>query len=75
MGVRRLFTLGVLAQQAAEAFGGGAEAFQDLDSLIDCIRQSVQEGIIILVKGSRSMRMERVIEALRVPGGAGEGSV
>jgi len=73
-GVRRLFTLGVLAQQAADAFGAGAEAFQDLDSLIDCLRQSVQEDIIVVVKGSRSMRMERVIHALRLPGDAGEGS-
>ena len=64
-GVRHLFALGELAQQSAEAFGAGAESFSDMESLNAQLQQRVREGVTVLVKGSRSMRMERVVEALR----------
>lgn len=64
-GVRHLFALGGLARQAAETFGKGAEAFADQQALIDRLKQLAHEGVIILVKGSRAMRMERVVGALR----------
>jgi UDP-N-acetylmuramoyl-tripeptide--D-alanyl-D-alanine ligase len=72
-GVQRLFALGELAQQAAEAFGAGAEAFADVDALTLRLGQMARPGVLILVKGSRSMRMERVIAALRLSAGAAEG--
>jgi len=65
-GVRRLFALGELAQQAAEAFGDGAEAFADGEALIKRLGQLARPGVLVLVKGSRSMRMERVVAALRL---------
>jgi len=64
-GVRHLFTLGELAQLSAEAFGAGAESFSDVESLNAQLLQRVHEGATVLVKGSRAMRMERVVEALR----------
>ena len=72
-GVQRVFTLGPLAQQAADAFGSGAETFSDPDELIARLRQQVREGVIILVKGSRAMRMERVVGALQAPAAVDEG--
>jgi UDP-N-acetylmuramoyl-tripeptide--D-alanyl-D-alanine ligase len=66
-GVKRLFTLGELARQAALAFGEGAEAFTDLDALNRRLVEVVHQGLIILVKGSRAMHMERVVQALCVP--------
>ena len=61
-GVRHLFALGELAQQAAEAFGNGAETFADMDELNARLKERVRAGVTVLVKGSRAMRMERVVE-------------
>lgn len=63
-GVSRLFAFGELAAEAAATFGQGAECFDDVDALKSSLRQQVHEGITVLVKGSRSMRMERIVAAL-----------
>ena len=68
-GVRHLFALGDLASQAAEAFGDGAETFADMDALNARLKELVHSGVIVLVKGSRAMRMERVLGALSGDGG------
>jgi UDP-N-acetylmuramoyl-tripeptide--D-alanyl-D-alanine ligase len=70
-GVRRLFALGDLARQAADAFGAGAETFAEADALIERLEEVAAPGVLMLVKGSRAMRMERVVAALRT-GGARE---
>ena len=66
LGVQRLWTFGSLSLHATEKFGVGAEHFVDLEALNQALRGSLRSGITVLVKGSRSMRMERVVEALRV---------
>lgn len=67
-GVERLFTLGPVAAGAAEAFGAGARPFDALDDLLDALQEALVDAgdqpVSILVKGSRSMRMERVVQAL-----------
>jgi UDP-N-acetylmuramoyl-tripeptide--D-alanyl-D-alanine ligase len=65
LGVMRLWTFGSLSLHATEKFGAGAEHFVDLDALIGGLRSSLRPGITLLIKGSRNMRMERVVEALR----------
>jgi UDP-N-acetylmuramoyl-tripeptide--D-alanyl-D-alanine ligase len=64
VGVDRVFTLGELAQAAADSFGGQGESFQSLDALTDALTEKLQGPLHILVKGSRRMRMERVVETL-----------
>jgi len=63
--VLRLWTFGSLSLHATEKFGAGAEHFVDLDALIKALRANLRAGVTVLIKGSRSMRMERVVEALR----------
>ena len=64
-GVSRLYALGPLAARAAEAFGGDGQPFDDIDQLAARLRPELHRGVNLLVKGSRAMRMERLVEALR----------
>jgi len=65
-GINRLYSLGELAQQAFTAFAGKGGAFTGLDDLLAVLRRDMHGPLHILVKGSRRMRMERVVEALDV---------
>ena len=50
------------ARAAARAFGAGGEHFDDVDALIArAQRTDCAAGVTVLVKGSRFMRMERVV--------------
>jgi UDP-N-acetylmuramoyl-tripeptide--D-alanyl-D-alanine ligase len=63
-GVDRLYALGDLCRSAAEAFGKGARHFETVEELIAAARGEVVANTVALVKGSRFMRMERVVQAL-----------
>lgn len=64
-GVDRLFTFGELSRAAAEGFGENAKSFDSLEALVDDLSTGISDDINLLIKGSRGMRMERVVEALR----------
>ena len=68
-GGERLFAGGELSRHAAEAFGDGASWYASVDELIASLENELGAGVNVLVKGSRSMRMERVVEACRAGGG------
>ncbi len=57
--ISRLYAIGEATRHAVEAFGTGGRHFDSLDQLVAGI-----EGSSILVKGSRFMKMERVVAAL-----------
>lgn len=64
-GIDNLYTLGVLSQSASDAFGG--HHFSDLEQLVSKLNEDIgieKRDISILVKGSRSAKMERVVRAL-----------
>ena len=78
-GVTKLFALGEQCQFAIQGFDGVKQAntssqgihFSDMDSLISQLRDALHaqstgsnQHLNILVKGSRFMRMERVVQAL-----------
>jgi UDP-N-acetylmuramoyl-tripeptide--D-alanyl-D-alanine ligase len=63
-GIDRLFCLGSLSTAAAHNFGEGGMHFNRIEDLIKAVRQELDATATVLVKGSRFMRMERVVEAL-----------
>ncbi len=63
-GIDRLLTAGPLAAEAAAAFGTRGEHFASVEALAEHVAAAVRENVTILVKGSRFMRMERVVASL-----------
>ncbi len=63
-GVDQLFTLGELCRHSAQAFNG-AQHFDNMDTLQRQVISTVKHMATVLVKGSRFMRMERVVQALQ----------
>ncbi len=61
--IDQLLTLGTLARHASQAFGGDARHFDDMDTLNAEVAH-VPSGASVLVKGSRFMQMERVVQRL-----------
>jgi UDP-N-acetylmuramoyl-tripeptide--D-alanyl-D-alanine ligase len=68
-GVQRLYTVGSHAAQAAQAFGAQAWHFSAQAPLVECLRRDLHADVTLLVKGSRSAHMERVVAALGSGGG------
>ncbi len=63
-GIDRLYTTGVLSANAVEAFGDNGFHFEDKDELIAALDESLADGDVVLVKGSRSAAMEKVVERI-----------
>lgn len=64
-GVQHLYALGDATQHTVRAFGEGAQHFTNIDTLIDNTMNTIKQGQwSVLVKGSRFMKMERVVQAL-----------
>jgi len=60
-----LYTFGLLSQAMSDAFGEKAQHFEAIETLIDAIKQELSAGVTVLVKGSRFMKMERVVNAIK----------
>jgi UDP-N-acetylmuramoyl-tripeptide--D-alanyl-D-alanine ligase len=64
-GIDRLVATGDLCRHTVEAFGKGGHWFATQDEMIEMLRTSLDGSNNVLVKGSRSMGMERVVAALQ----------
>ncbi len=64
LGIDHLFSLGELSHQAAAKFGNGSALYVRAEDLIANLRPLLKADVTVLVKGSRFMHMERVVDAL-----------
>lgn len=69
-GVERLFAVGPLSHHAVQAFGEQGAHFDSKEALVEALRADLKAGVVCLVKGSRSARMEEVSRLLTGEGDA-----
>jgi UDP-N-acetylmuramoyl-tripeptide--D-alanyl-D-alanine ligase len=62
LGIEKMFALGVLSASAVKEFGAGARHFGTMSALQAALDKELDEQTIVLVKGSRFMKMERVVQ-------------
>ena len=62
-GIDRLYALGEMSRMAAEAFGPEGRHYADWKALAEAVDEALADDVTVLVKGSRSMRMERLVSA------------
>ncbi|HEY6773639.1 MAG TPA: cyanophycin synthetase, partial [Oxalicibacterium sp.] len=63
-GIDRLLTLGELARHSSDAFGAQGMHFGDVEQLDAALDVATNSQATVLVKGSRFMKMERVVQHL-----------
>ena len=63
-GVTRLYAVGPLSASAVTSFGEGGRHYAKQADLIEDLKAELMPGITVLIKGSRTARMERVAAAL-----------
>ncbi len=59
-----LYVCGKFADSVAKGYGKGAFSFETKASLIDSLKNEVQEGATYLIKGSRGSAMEVIVEEM-----------
>ncbi|WP_027017115.1 UDP-N-acetylmuramoyl-tripeptide--D-alanyl-D-alanine ligase [Comamonas composti] len=63
-GIEHVLALGEQSMHAVSAFGAGAAHFEDMPGLLKAVGELVPAVGSVLVKGSRFMKMEQVVQAL-----------
>jgi UDP-N-acetylmuramoyl-tripeptide--D-alanyl-D-alanine ligase len=63
-GIDRVFALGQLSRQVVDGFGESGSWYASADALIDDLAAALTPDVNVLVKGSRSMHMEQVVDAI-----------
>jgi UDP-N-acetylmuramoyl-tripeptide--D-alanyl-D-alanine ligase len=63
-GIDHLFALGEKSVAAVHNFDGGGRHFTSVEALCTALKPLMDKDTIVLVKGSRFMRMERVVELI-----------
>ena len=64
LGVNEMFALGELSSYAVKEFGKFAQHFDSIEYLIESLKPELDSNCTVLVKGSRFMKMERVVKEI-----------
>ena len=64
LGIETVYTCGELATLTAQAFGSSGKHYSSQEDLIQALRPLLQKDVTLLIKGSRSAQMEKVVAAL-----------
>ncbi len=64
LGIQRLYGIGELARHAVEKFGRGGRHFDVPEALVEALQDCMHADMTVLVKGSRVMRMERIVNGI-----------
>lgn len=63
-GIKALYATGVLSLNTVNAFADNAYHFQTKDDLINALNNDLTGSEVVLIKGSRSAAMEKVVEGI-----------
>lgn len=63
-GIESLLAIGPMSELTVQAFGAGGEHFESIEVICRAALNHCVGQVNVLVKGSRSMRMERVVAAI-----------
>ena len=63
-GIHQFFSFGELSKFSSTSFGTNSQHFYTLEALLDELQSHMKQEITVLVKGSRFMKMERVVNAI-----------
>lgn len=64
LGISSFYGVGALTEHAVQAFGEKGKHFENKASLIQELKPALNRNQTILIKGSRGMKMEEVVQAL-----------
>ena len=64
VGIEVIYTLGELSKASTEAFGSNAAHFTDVEALLTSLEQHLPDHPTFLIKGSRFMRTERIVDKI-----------
>jgi UDP-N-acetylmuramoyl-tripeptide--D-alanyl-D-alanine ligase len=64
LGIEKLYALGEMSAGAMSEFGTGAQHFANVEALCAALDTELDAHTTVLVKGSRFMKMERVVKCL-----------
>jgi UDP-N-acetylmuramoyl-tripeptide--D-alanyl-D-alanine ligase len=62
--ISHLLSFGDLSAKAVDAFGANAQHFSTMEALVESLKSLMTNNATVLVKGSRFMQMERVVNQI-----------
>lgn len=65
-GIQSIYAYGEFSKYTADAFGENAQHFLDQEQLIDTLKPALDPQTTVLIKGSLSMNMGHIAEALKI---------
>lgn len=63
-GIDKLFTIGELASESSKIFGENGFSFKEFETMSSSIKKEIDSDSTLLVKGSRYMHMEKLVNKL-----------